>query len=200
LAVLAAERSETLLVDLAGESPAVLGLPAGDGPGLVDWLDHHDPPPPDALARLERPVGPALAVLSVDQPPSVRALATTADRLDLLARLLAVETRTVVVDLGRWEPRWAPVLERAHHRVLVTRLCYLALRAASAGPAPSAVVAVVEPGRALGPGDVTAVVDAPVRVRIPVDPAIARVVDAGLLGSRLPRPLRRLAALLPPEP
>jgi hypothetical protein len=40
-------------------------------------------------------------------------------------------------------------------------------------------------------------VGAPVRVRVPLDPAVARAVDAGLLAGRRPRALRRLAALVP---
>jgi hypothetical protein len=39
--------------------------------------------------------------------------------------------------------------------------------------------------------DVEAVVGSPVRMRIPLDPAIARAVDAGLLARRAPRALLR---------
>lgn len=194
LALLAAERAEVLLVDLAGEQAAVLGLAEAPGPSLADWLAGTGAPPPDALARLERPVAPGLHLVAVEpaagpDPAPGRPL--------LLAELLAAERRTVVVDLGRWCARWTPVVERAAHRILVTRLCYLALRRASTGPSPSGVVVVSEPGRALGASDVTAAVDAPVVAVVPVDPAVARLVDAGLLVTRLPRPLRRLSVLLP---
>lgn len=196
LALLACERGEVLLVDLAGEQGAVLGVADAGGPTLSDWLAATGAPPPDALARLERPVAPGLHLVAVDprtepDPAPGRAL--------LLAELLAAERRTVVVDLGLWSARWTPVVERAGRRILVTRLCYLALRRASTGPSPSGVVVVAEPGRALGPSDVTAVVDAPVVAVVPVDPAVARLVDAGLLATRPPRPLRRLSVLLAEE-
>lgn len=195
IALSASARTEALLVDLTGEQPAVLGLDADDGPGLADWLALGEPPPPDALARLERPVTERLRLLSIDGTTPAPS-STPAERVAVLGQLLAADGRPVVVDLGRWDPRWAPVLERAAARLLVTRPCYLSLRAAATGPTPTGVVLVTEPGRALGPGDVSSVVGAPVVARVPVDPAIARVVDAGLLASRLPRPLRRVEGLL----
>lgn len=48
-----------------------------------------------------------------------------------------------------------------------------------------------EPGRALDRTDVETVVGAPVQAEVPLDPAVARAVDAGLLASRLPRGLER---------
>ena len=56
---------------------------------------------------------------------------------------------------------------------------------------PAEVVLVVEPGRALDRHDVEAVVGAPVTIRVPMDPAVARSVDAGLLARRIPRSLIR---------
>jgi hypothetical protein len=191
VALLGAERGEALLVDLVGDQPAILGLTPSVGPGLTDWLARDEPPPPDALARLERRATDQLGLLAVEagtaRPP--------VERVELLGRLLAQDGRFVVVDLGRWDPGLGPLTAAAEHRLLVTRLCYLGLRAASTGPVPTGVVVVAEAGRALRCSDVSSVVDAPVVARVPVDPVIARVVDAGLLASRLPRPLRRLAVL-----
>jgi hypothetical protein len=199
IAVLGSAQHETLLVDLAGEQPAVLGLGPSQGPGLGDWLALDDSPPPDALARLERPVGERLRLLSTEGSPGGRLDDAPGDRVPLLASLLSADGRLVVVDLGRWEPRWGPLLEVASRRLLVTRPCYLALRAATLGPTPTGVVLVTEPGRALTPADVAAAIDAPVVARVPLDPMISRAVDAGLLASRLPRPLRRLADVIPAE-
>lgn len=196
VALLAAERGDTLLVDMTGEQPAVLGLPSADGPGLGEWLLSEGSPPPDALARLERHVTGGLRLLSVDRSSTVAGQPADA-RLALLGQLLTVEARTVVVDLGCWRQSYAEMAAQASARILVTRLCYLALRAASDGPTPTGVVVVAEAGRALGTDDVRSVLHAPVVARVPVDPVIARVVDAGLLAARLPRPLRRLSALLP---
>ena len=65
------------------------------------------------------------------------------------------------------------------------------------GTRPTGVIAVVEPGRPLGPDDAERAIDVPVVATVPWDPAVARAVDAGLLVSRLPqtisRPLRGLA-------
>lgn len=78
---------------------------------------------------------------------------------------------------------------------LVTRPCYLALRAAMHLRArPDGLVVITEPGRALSVDDVAEVIGAPVRAVIPQDPAVARAIDAGLLASRLPRTLARTLA------
>jgi hypothetical protein len=74
--------------------------------------------------------------------------------------------------------------------LLVTRGCYLALRRAVRQPVrPAGVVLVEEPGRALGANEVAEVIGAPVVTRVPVNPAIARAVDADVLAARLPAAL-----------
>ena len=74
--------------------------------------------------------------------------------------------------------------------LLVTRGCYLALRrAVRQAIRPAGVVLVEEPGRALGATEVAEVICAPVVARVPVRPAIARAVDAGVLAARLPAAL-----------
>jgi hypothetical protein len=61
---------------------------------------------------------------------------------------------------------------------------------------PSAVVLVEEQGRALVQRDVRDVLNGLPLVTLPVDPQVARAIDAGLLGARLPGSLsRRLAEL-----
>jgi hypothetical protein len=84
------------------------------------------------------------------------------------------------------------VASGAARSVLVTRACYLSLRRAMAAPIrPSEVVLVEEHGRALSAADVEDVLGVPVVARVSSDPAVARAVDAGLLGARLPRGLAR---------
>ena len=46
----------SLLVDLDGEIPAVLGLPEPDRPGVAEWLASEAPP--DQLANLMVDIGP----------------------------------------------------------------------------------------------------------------------------------------------
>jgi hypothetical protein len=55
-------------------------------------------------------------------------------------------------------------------------------------------VLVTEPGRVLSARDVEDAADAPVLAVIPLDPQVARLVDAGLLTGRLPRSLHPLRA------
>jgi hypothetical protein len=76
--------------------------------------------------------------------------------------------------------------------LLVTRPCYLALRAAmnlEVTAAAAGVVVVSEAGRALDARDVADVTGLPVVTIIPVRAEIGRAVDAGILGTRLPKDL-----------
>lgn len=189
----AADAEETLLVDLDGDQPAVLGV-AGADAGVADWLAAPDVPV-DALVALERPVGDRLRLLGrgradLSQPDP--------DRLELMAGVLAVSSRTVVVDAGptaryRW---WGGVGGTV---VVVLRPCYLGSRRliALGGLADDEVLVVVEEdGRVLRAGDVASALDARWMVRSSWDPAVARAVDAGLLVTRMPRSLRRLGQRL----
>lgn len=89
------------------------------------------------------------------------------------------------------------VLASHGERVLVTRPCYLALRQETASKViPTKVVVIAEPGRALGAQDVLGTVGGDHAVTIPLDPAIARAVDAGLLASRLPKVGEKLTAVI----
>ncbi|HYT39139.1 MAG TPA: hypothetical protein VEN99_06490, partial [Acidimicrobiia bacterium] len=83
-------------------------------------------------------------------------------------------------------------VEVADTALIVIRPCYLALRRAVGDPRLErswGAVLVEEPGRALDPGDVAAVLGLPVVGRVPVRPEIARAVDAGVLRDRPPAPL-----------
>ena len=193
-AVLArASSSGAVLADLAGDVPAVLGLPEPDGPGLAEWLAAGAGVPPDALRRLEVAAG-GLAVI-----PRGSALPDAPGRGEVLAALLAADARPCVVDCGS-APSGArlAVAAAAAHSLLVLRPCYLALRRAVASPIrPSGVILVDEAGRSIGRRDVESALGVPVRAVVAHDARIARAVDAGLLAGRLPgllqRPLRHVA-------
>ena len=178
-----------LLVDLDGDVPATLGLPDPRDPGLTGWTAAGADVAADALARLELSVGPDLALL-----PRGRGAPGPAARHGVLARLLAAETRPVVVDAGVVGPDSPalPLVAEATRSLLVTRACYLGLRRAIDLPIrPSGVVLLREPGRTMGRDDVEHVVGAPVVADVPVDPSVARAVDAGVLARRIPRALAR---------
>jgi hypothetical protein len=187
-------RDDVVLADLAGDLPAALGLPEPEGPGLHDWLAAGAEVPEGALARLERPIGARLRLLPLGTPTG-----DGGDRNDALADRLAADGRPVVADCGA--AACGPGLALAAGAtvsLIVLRPCYLGLRRALAAPIrPSGAVLVVEPQRSLGGRDVEDVLGVPVVAQVPLDPAVARAVDAGLLANRLPRPLgaavRRLA-------
>lgn len=184
-AVLAAAHDPTLLVDLAGDMPAALGLPQPDGPGLAGWFQLHDATT-EMLGRLEYPAGPGISVL----PRGRGYLAPTHG--EMFADWLSHDQRHVIVDAGlSSNSDLLPTLTRyADQVLLVTRPCFLALRRSMESPVkPTGIVLVAEQGRALNRRDVEDCIGVPVIAEVPVDPAIARSVDAGLLASRPPRAL-----------
>ena len=187
----AASPGGALLVDLAGDVPSVLGLPDPTGPGVGGWLAAGPEVPADALARLEVQGPGGIRLLSCGAPGSTG----TADpaRGEVLAALLAADARPVVVDCGsELTVVVRSVLATAGESLLVVRPCYLSLRSAQRAPVrPTGIVVVCGDGRAIGPDDVAVALGVPVVAAIAADPAVARAVDAGTLGHRLPRSLRR---------
>jgi hypothetical protein len=187
--------SGALLVDLGGDAAAVLGAPDPTGPGVAEWLDVGDDVPADGLARIEHELFPGLALVARGEGP----LSNVA-RAEVLAAVLAADRRAVVVDCGRvWASDDGDASEvgrvmasSATQSLLVVRPCYLALRRATAMTfRPSGVIVVNERGRALEPGDVEEILNVPVVAVVEHDVAVGRLVDAGLLGARLPNSLRR---------
>ncbi|HSP27866.1 MAG TPA: hypothetical protein VLN74_04905 [Ilumatobacteraceae bacterium] len=194
----------SLLVDLDGEIPAVLGLPEPDRPGVAEWLA--------SVTSADH-----LAELLVDIGPRAWLLPWRAATSDLRHETLMVDHGARWATLGDWLHDWSnqwgcdvtidvgtrvppePLTARADRSLLVTRPCYLALRRAVRSTCrPTGVILVDEPGRSLGHRDVEHALGAPVEAIVSVDPSVARAVDAGLLAGRLPRvmtrALRRAAA------
>lgn len=173
----------SLLVDLAGDLPAALGVVAPSGQGVGDWLESDAPP--SALADLAVDVDRTTHLI-----PRGRAVDMTSPRwpalLDWLARRPAV-----FVDAGTGTP--APCLLDGDVRtLLVTRACYVGLqRVAATGCRPDGVVLVCEPGRSLRVPQVEDATGAPVVASVSLDVAVAGAVDSGLLTARVPRLLRR---------
>lgn len=183
---------ESLLVDLCGDQPAILGQPDG-ALGISDWLVAGEDAAPDALQRLERAVSPTVNLLCVgteSQPPMERA--------DLLVSLLANDPRNVIIDAGTQDaPLAATICAAAEQCSLVLRPCYLALRRAKQHQGRSTgVILLQEPGRSLRSLDVSEVLDLALVAEIQWDPAVARAVDAGLLSARVPRSLAKVMAKL----
>ncbi len=178
--------SGAVLADLGGDLPAVLGLPEPTGPGVGEWLAMDDDVPPDALGRLALDAGGGLRLLprGAVPPPGLGG--------ERLAEALAGSVPTVVDCGSPGDPLGLAVAASVPLSLLVLRPCYLAVRRALAAPIrPSGVILVREPRRALTRRDVEEVLEVPVRAEVAWDPAVARCVDAGLLGARIPRVLER---------
>ncbi|MFV2038651.1 MAG: hypothetical protein ACC660_00240 [Acidimicrobiales bacterium] len=193
LALHQADINGSALVDINGDLPAILGCPVPPGAGVAEWLRTGSDGPPDGLARIATDVGPGLQLIGRGQEPL-----PAGDPSDVLLRQLDAFPGSVVIDAGLvWgsSPRAALARWLAGHStrsVLVTRACYIALTRAQRAPlAPSGIIVVTEPGRALGISDIEASVGAPVIAKVAYDMAVARAVDSGLLTSRYPRGLRR---------
>lgn len=173
-----------LVVDLAGDAPACLGVAEPTGAGLAEWLAAGPNVPPDGLARLESPVRPGLSLLHRGEVP------LTEERAGLLVQLLSASDRLVVIDCGRIDlcPVGREVAATVDRSILVSRLCFLAARRAAMAPVrPSGIVIVREPGRTLSAIDLAGAIGAPILADVAVDPALARSVDAGLAFARPPR-------------
>ena len=198
LAAVLGRRDErgSLLVDLAGDCPTVLGVPEPDGPGVVDWLATGDAVPVAAIDRLERPVAAGVRLVHRGRDVIARP-----ERVEALLDHLAADDRPIVIDAGlvgrsRADDPAGEVrriaASSASHSLLVTRACFLSLRRAMAvAMEPTGIVLVDEPDRALARTDVEDVLGVPVVATVSVDPAVARAVDAGLLVARLPVDLGR---------
>jgi hypothetical protein len=184
LALLASRHGQAWLVDLGGDAPTALGVPEPGGPGIADWLATPSAGG-DSLAALAQHAADGLHLLTAGVGAAPRDHPRWAD----LAAALRDLDADVVVDAGTGPPPDA-LVAAAGRRLLVARPCYLGLRrAVHAAAAPSGVIVVREPGRALHADDVAAALQCPVAAQVDVDPHVARCVDAGLLAARLPRSL-----------
>jgi len=182
---------ETLLVDLDGDQPAILGVEAGDGVG--DWFSAPDDVGPDSLRSLEIDVVDRLRLLARGSSARSR---WRQSRMEFALALFDTRAEHVVVDAGRCG---TVALPSAATQIVITRGCYLSLRRfaelSALSESETRIVLIDEPGRALTQRDVEAALGR-VDVTLPWDPAVARAVDAGLLSSRMPRSLRPLGALV----
>ena len=181
--------AHVLLVDTCGDLPSVLGVARPTGPGLREWAATPERDPL-ALARLVVPVVDGLRLLPAGDGPPL-----THDSVGPLLDALRGTAAEVLVDVGvvRRCGGVDPLVEvvaAADHSLMVVRPCYLALRAGVASEErPDGIVVVEEPGRALVSRDVADVLAAPVMATVPLDSAVARAVDAGVLARRVPRVL-----------
>ncbi len=188
LALVHAEQSPrgALIVDLAGDVPAVLGLAEPSGIGISEWFAQNENSARVSLQSIMVQATANLRLISRGALP----IDTDANFTELCATLATLDM-PVIVDAGCGVVS-ADLVARASSSLLITRPCYLSLRrAAQLNVAPTGIVLVSEPGRALGKRDVESVIGAPVVAEITFDATISRAVDAGLLASRLPAALAK---------
>ena len=188
LALVHAEKSShgALIVDLAGDVPAVLGLAEPSGIGVSEWFTQNENSSRMALQSIAIQATANLQLISRGATP----IDSTANFAELSASLTTFDL-PIIIDAGCGVVS-ADLLARASSSLLITRPCYLSLRrAAQLNVAPTGVILINEPGRALGKRDVESVIGAPVIAEITFDAAISRAVDAGLLASRLPSMLAK---------
>jgi hypothetical protein len=192
LAIAAAARHPdrgALLVDAAGDQPALFGEPAPLGPGLAEWLGAGPDVSGDALALLEAPVGRCVAVVPRGRGP------LRADRAATLVRQLEDESRPVVVDIGTGADAalGRELATAATTSLLVVRACPLVLPLLAELPvSPSGVIVVRHRRRTVTWQEIAEASGTTVVAELEVDPAVAAAVDAGLAHRALPRRFLRV--------
>lgn len=193
LASLSSRTSSTLLIDLAGDQPAIFGSVTPVA-GLADWLQS---PHSDSLLSTSIHIDDKLRILPTGDTalPHPQSSAWMELTRHLVERSRAT---TVVVDLGS---SIAPpaLIDAADRVLLVVRPCYLTLRrAVTLGELADSVVVIDEEHRALRPRDVESVLGLPVVAVVKTNSMVSRRVDAGILHGRLPdslaAPLQELLA------
>jgi hypothetical protein len=187
IALVLARRGPVRLADLGGDQPAVFGLSPIPTAGLYGWLLQGAGAPTEALDRLTIPVAPGLDLLPTGTVPKNAADVPPESGAALAAALR--DGPDTVVDVGPGDGFTEAVVEVSDVSIVVVRNCYLALRRAvhrSLVARAAGAILVEEPGRSFGHGAVGEVLGCPLLARVPVRPSVARVVDAGLLPSRLP--------------
>jgi hypothetical protein len=198
VAVRVSAKRRVLLVDFGGDQPDLLGVSDADGPGVANWLTADGGVGVDAVADLVSPVSDSFDLLhwgSLSRTEPVN----PGRVVELVKGVGAAGSWDVVVaDVGRLSNDGFEVgqlvASASGRTTLVVRACYLGMKRASRlRLANHDVVEIVEGGRALRTLDIEHVLGVPVTCRVPFDPVIARAADAGLLTSRLPRALRRMA-------
>ena len=192
LAIVSSSSSPTLLVDLAGDQAAILGLPQPPI-GLSDWANGM------TYREFDEIVSLCHDNLYLAPTGTCDFETLNANAWDKLLRALSLkhsEGYNIIVDLGRADIPLAlrKIVDTCY---LVTRPCYLALRrAVDLETAFSGVIVVNEPDRVLTSRDVESVLKLKCVAEIPYTSEISRRVDSGLLKSRLPMALQSVLSQL----
>jgi len=192
LAIVSSSTTPTLLVDLAGDQAAILGLPQPPT-GLSDWANGM------TYREFDEIISLCHDNLYLAPTGTFDFETLNANAWDKLLRALSLkhsEGCNIIVDLGRADIPLA-LRKIVNTCYLVTRPCYLALRrAVDLETAFSGVIVVNEPDRVLTSRDVESVLKLKCVAEIPYTSEISRRVDSGLLKSRLPIALQSVLSQL----
>ena len=191
LAAVSALTTPTILVDLAGDQPALLGLTTPEQ-GISEWMSN----------KMQLEFGDLLMKCGRNLSVAARGSEVLPDHnsgdWNYLSRALNQihdQAINIVVDAGI-SPVSKTLWEVADTNYLIIRPCYLALRkAVEQNRSTTGVILITGGDRVLTRRDVQSVLKTEVIAEIAVDPEIARRVDSGLLHSRIPPALS--AALSP---
>ena len=192
LAIVSSSSTPTLLVDLAGDQAAILGLPQPPI-GLSDWANGM------TYREFDEIISLCHDNLYLAPTGTFDFETLNANAWDKLLRALSLkhsEGYNIIVDLGQADIPLAlrKIVDTCY---LVTRPCYLALRrAVDLETAFSGVIVVNEPDRVLTSRDVESVLKLKCVAEIPYTSEISRRVDSGLLKSRLPMALQSVLSQL----
>jgi len=192
LAIVSSSSTPTLLVDLAGDQAAILGLPQPPI-GLSDWANGM------TYREFDEIISLCHDNLYLAPTGTFDFETLNANAWDKLLRALSLkhsEGYNIIVDLGQADIPLAlrKIVDTCY---LVTRPCYLALRrAVDLETAFSGVIVVSEPDRVLTSRDVESVLKLKCVAEIPYTSEISRRVDSGLLKSRLPMALQSVLSQL----
>jgi hypothetical protein len=185
------------LADFGGDQPAILGLAGEPSPGLTEWMHTGPQAPADALDRLAVEVTDGLTLLPHGERRTCDASPEAGAALGVV---LGTDDRLTIADAARADnAALRAVVEVSDVSVVVVPDCYLALRRAARDPLLSHATGVVvrlDPAHTLDADDVCDVLRLPMLATVPVRDGIARAVDAGALGSRMPDAMARAARRL----
>lgn len=175
----------TLLVDLGGDSAAILGLPT-PALGIGDVVEGDGA---HTLLDVAVKVSGNFDLVSPGLRPLPSHHVSRWSRIEDQLVEISNSGTLVVIDTGvETYPDWVKrISDRIH---VVIRPCYIALRRAvehhRSADLGDGIIVVTENDRALTARDVTQVLNRPIVAEVFVHPDIARRVDAGLLSSRIP--------------
>ena len=178
----------TLLVDLGGDSAAILGL-STPVLGIGDVVEGDGA---QSLLDVAVKVSGNFDLVSPGLRPLPELHVSRWARIESQLVEISQLGTLVVIDTGvETYPDWVKrISDRIH---LVIRPCYLALRRAvehhRSADLGDGIIVVTERDRALTARDVTLVLNRPIIAEVPVHPDIARRVDAGLFNSHIPERL-----------